>query len=132
MLKDKKSHEEKIISIYYSYFLGIHSWYSNIPRINILQIYYTIKVNENYICLLKYKPTAYRIGIQFSIVTHWNTVNIAKPMLSNEVIPLLGPSHFSRQTEKFESHMLTPQGASSGFPMKQGLSFIPSVTTSSK
>ena len=30
----------------------------------------------------------------------WNTVNIARMMLSNEVIPLFGPSHFSKQTDR--------------------------------
>ena len=27
------------------------------------------------------------MGTQFSMVTHWNTVNIASPMLSNDVMP---------------------------------------------
>ena len=31
----------------------------------------------------------------------WKTVNIARAMLSNDVIPLLGPSHFSRQIDSF-------------------------------
>ena len=75
--------------------------------------------------------TAYRIGIQFSIVTHWNTVSIANPILSKEVIPALGPAHFSRQTDTLVSQMLAPQGASDGFPMKQGDPFSPSLTISS-
>ena len=33
------------------------------------------------------------------MVTHWNTVSMARMMLSKEVMPLLGPSHFSRQTD---------------------------------
>ena len=31
----------------------------------------------------------------------WNVVSIAKAMLSNEVIPLLGPSHFSKHIDSF-------------------------------
>lgn len=34
------------------------------------------------------------------IILTWNTVNIARMMLSNEVIPLFGPSHFSKQTDR--------------------------------
>ena len=45
--------------------------------------------------------TQQSIGVQPSMVTHWNTVNMAKMMLSNDVIPLFGPSHFSRQTDSF-------------------------------
>ena len=44
-------------------------------------------------------PTQYSIGVQPSMVTHWNTVSMARMMLSKEVMPLLGPSHFSRQTD---------------------------------
>ena len=35
----------------------------------------------------------------FMIIT-WNTVNIARMMLSIEVMPLFGPSHFSKQTDR--------------------------------
>ena len=72
------------------------------------------------------------MGIQFSMVTHWKTVSIASPMLSKEVSPSLGPAHFSRHTEVLVSHMFAPHGASDGFPIKHGLSFNPSFTTSSK
>ena len=43
-----------------------------------------------------------RVMIPASMVTHWKTVSIAKPMLSKEVMPWLGPSHFSvqRDTER--------------------------------
>ena len=39
------------------------------------------------------------------MVTHWKTVSIAKPMLSKEVMPKLGPSHFSKlkKMNSFES-----------------------------
>ena len=100
---------------------------------------------------MKGSITAYRMGTQFSMVTHWKTVNMASPMLSKEVMPgeqnsyedpslkesppglspALGPGHFSRQTETFVSHRLAPQGASVGLPRKQGDPTSPSVTTSS-
>ena len=34
--------------------------------------------------------TAYKMGTQFSMVTHWKTVNMASPMLSKEVMPGMG------------------------------------------
>ncbi len=40
---------------------------------------------------LNAKPMAslveYKIGVQPSIDTHWNTVNMARPMLSKDVMP---------------------------------------------
>ena len=36
---------------------------------------------------MKGSITAYRMGTQFSMVTHWKTVNMASPMLSKEVMP---------------------------------------------
>ena len=35
-------------------------------------------------------------------------MSMASPMLSKEVIPALGPAHFSRQTETLVSQMLAP------------------------
>ena len=35
----------------------------------------------------------------------WNTVSIAKPILSKDVIPLLGPSHFSIHIEMLGLHV---------------------------
>ena len=35
----------------------------------------------------------------------WKTVSMAKPMLSKEVIPSLGPSHFSRQMDTVRSQV---------------------------
>ena len=80
---------------------------------------------------MKCSITAYRMGTQFSMVTHWKTVSMASPMLSKEVMPALGPGHFSRQTETLVSHRFAPQGASLGLPRKQGEPTSPSVTTSS-
>ena len=88
-----------------------------------------------------WRHTQYIIGVQPSMVTHWNVVSMARPMLSKEVIPakeniyvkilkilfailamfvcnvlrmagndevvcalllpLLGPSHFSRHIDSF-------------------------------
>ena len=39
---------------------------------------------------MKCSITAYRMGTQFSMVTHWKTVNMASPMLSKEVMPGMG------------------------------------------
>ena len=79
-----------------------------------------------------------------SIVTHWKTVSIAKPMLSKEVIPWLGPSHFSRQCDTLtqqsrtgaplhhlRSQVYAPVGVSSVGPSQQGTFLEPSVTISS-
>ena len=35
-------------------------------------------------------------------------MSMASPMLSKEVIPALGPAHFSRQTDTLVSQMLAP------------------------
>ena len=72
------------------------------------------------------------MGVQPSMVTHWNTVNIARPMLSKEVMPELGPVHFSRQTETSGSQMKDPMGAFSSVPGKQGLAPSPSNTSISE
>lgn len=45
--------------------------------------------------------TQYSIAVQPSIVMHWNTVNMAKPILSKLVIPKFGPSHFSKHVLTF-------------------------------
>ena len=100
---------------------------------------------------MKCSITAYRMGTQFSMVTHWKTVSMASPMLSKDVMPgveldvninqqeappwlspAFGPGHFSRQTDTFVSHRLAPQGASEGLPRKHGDPTSPSVTTSSE
>ena len=39
---------------------------------------------------MKCSITAYRMGTQFSMVTHWKTVSMASPMLSKEVMPGMG------------------------------------------
>ena len=50
-----------------------------------------------YWCLAKYwiisayRITQYRRGVHPSMVIHWNTVNMAKRILSNDVIPKFGP-----------------------------------------
>ena len=41
-----------------------------------------------------FKLTLYNMVVQPSIVTHWNTVSIAKPILSKLIIPKKGPSQF--------------------------------------
>ena len=46
-------------------------------------------------------------------------MSMASPMLSKEVIPALGPAHFSRQTETLVSQMLAPHLSKSSV----GLSF---------
>jgi hypothetical protein len=48
--------------------------------------------------------TQYKIAVHPSIVIHWNTVNMAKPMLSKEVMPKFGPSHFSRHVDILALH----------------------------
>ena len=50
------------------------------------------------------------------MVTHWNTVSMAKPMLSKEVMPWFGPSHFSEQMETSRSHVKAPLGAVAATP----------------
>ena len=59
-----------------------------------------------------YLLTEYRMGVHPSMLTHWNTVNMANPMLSKEVMPKLGPVHFSKQTEVRGSQVKAPIGAS--------------------
>ena len=39
------------------------------------------------------KLTKYKISDQPSNVIHWKTVNIARNILSNDVMPLFGPGH---------------------------------------
>lgn len=77
--------------------------------------------------------TQYNIDVQPSIVMHWNTVNIANPMLSNDVIPLLGPCQRSRHKEFPSRHQLLPWlDAWDSLSVLQGTSASPSVTISSK
>ena len=71
------------------------------------------------------------MGVHPSMLTHWKTVNMARPMLSNEVMPKLGPCHFSKQTDVSGSHVNEPIGAVSGGPGKQGLPPSPSKIISS-
>jgi len=46
--------------------------------------------------------TWYIISVHPSSVTHWNTVNIARPMLSKLVMPSFGPSQPSRHSRLTE------------------------------
>lgn len=66
--------------------------------------------------------TQYIIGVQPSMVIHWNTVSMANPMLSKLVMPLFGPFQPSRHTPS--AHLF----ASVLFQL-QGTSFPPSSTT---
>ena len=52
-------------------------------------------------------------------------------MLSKEVMPKLGPVHFSKHTDVSGSQVKEPMGASSIGPGKQGLDPPPSKTLSS-
>ena len=54
--------------------------------------------------------------VQPSMVTHWKTVSMANPMLSKEVMPLLGPAHFSSHTATPASQVYAPLGAEAGSP----------------
>lgn len=70
--------------------------------------------------------------VQPSMVMHWNTVSIAKPMLSKDVMPLLGPCHLSIQTEFPSRHQLLPWlPACVSLSALQGTSSSPSFTISS-
>jgi hypothetical protein len=64
--------------------------------------------------------------------THWNTVNMASPMLSKLEMPKLGPSHFSRQMDRFRSHVYEPIGESASGPGKHGDPAPPSSMISSE
>ena len=50
------------------------------------------------------------------MVTHWKTVSMAKPMLSKDVMPWLGPSHFSVQRDSERSQVKAPLGAVAVLP----------------
>lgn len=71
--------------------------------------------------------TQYIIGVQPSIVIHWNTVNIANPILSKLVIPLLGPSQPSTHSV-FPSQLFAPDL----FSKQHGTSLPPSSAISAK
>lgn len=64
------------------------------------------------------------------MVIHWNTVNIAKPILSKLVIPEFGPTQFSSHVESLE-HIYAPSGAPRGakdsISVLQGVSNSPSL-----
>ena len=47
----------------------------------------TLRYTAKTILFYMIKLTQYRIGVHPSIVTHWNTVNMAKTILSKDVIP---------------------------------------------
>ena len=72
--------------------------------------------------------TEYKIGVQPSMLTHWKTVNMANPMLSKDVIPWLGPVHFSKHIDVSGSQVNDPIGDCSIVPGKQGLAAPPSKT----
>lgn len=77
--------------------------------------------------------TQYKIGVQPSIVMHWKTVNMAKPMLSKDVMPLLGPCQRSRHNELPSLHQLLPWLAAwVSLSVLHGTSSSPSLTISSK
>lgn len=61
------------------------------------------------------------------MVIHWNTVNIANPILSKLVIPELGPSHSSRHTLTFLSQKYAPGGPEVLFPSLHGVAASPSL-----
>ena len=70
--------------------------------------------------------------VQPSIVIHWNTVSIANPILSNEVMPKLGPSHFSKHSDKLLSHTKLPGWATDALSELHGVANSPSVRISSR
>lgn len=72
--------------------------------------------------------TQYSIDVQPSIVIHWNTVNMAKPMLSKLVMPWFGPSHFSRHMLVLLLHTKEPVVFSVMLSVLQGVSDSPSFT----
>lgn len=71
--------------------------------------------------------TQYNIAVHPSMVIHWNTVNIANPILSKLVIPEFGPSHSSRHTLIFLSQKYAPGGPTVLFPSLQGVAASPSL-----
>lgn len=76
--------------------------------------------------------TQYKMAVQPSIVMHWNTVNMANPILSKDVMPLFGPCHRSRQTLLPSLHQLLPCDlASVSLSVLQGTSSSFSLTISS-
>ena len=54
---------------------------------------------------------------------------MARKMLSNDVIPELGPSHFSRQMETLALQVYAPIGASSAEPSWHGFPDSDSITS---
>lgn len=70
------------------------------------------------------------MAVQPSMVMHWKTVSMAKPMLSKDVIPWFGPSHFSRHVLRWSSHTLAPYGAKLLLSALHGVGNSPSVIVS--
>lgn len=75
--------------------------------------------------------TQYSIAVQPSIVIHWNTVSIAKPILSKLVMPKFGPTHFSTHVLVEKLHTYEPDGAIVLLSVLHGVSNSPSLTISS-
>ena len=68
---------------------------------------------------LKGSITAYKMGTQFSMVTHWNTVNMASPMLSKEVMPeMVIISDYKFIYFRYDSHLHWVQATSQGRPRR--------------
>lgn len=70
------------------------------------------------------------MAVQPSMVIHWKTVSIAKPMLSKDVMPLFGPSHFSKHVLFSYSHTFAPNGARLELSALHGVALSPSFTIS--
>ena len=72
--------------------------------------------------------TQYNMAVQPSMVMHWKTVSMAKPMLSKLVMPLFGPSQRSEHFEVLELHTWAPSGASDSLSVLHGFGCSPSFT----
>lgn len=66
------------------------------------------------------------MAVQPSMVMHWKTVSMAKPMLSKDVIPLFGPSHFSKHVLSSYLQTFAPNGANVSLSALHGVATSPS------
>lgn len=66
------------------------------------------------------------MAVQPSMVMHWKTVSMAKPMLSKDVMPLFGPSHFSKHVLSSYLQTFAPNGANVSLSALHGVGTSPS------
>jgi len=74
-------------------------------------VFYQCKFKSNQSTIKLYELTLYRTAVHPSMVIHWKTVSTANKMLSNWVMPSLGPIQEPLQVY-LSGHFLTPQANS--------------------